>query len=205
MEWYYIVGVALAVLAGGAYLVWRFLMKRPTTLDTRHERVVQSLVKLMKDDRQQSDYLVARALVRAGLVWETDLQTVGVKQPAAPSGNGRPPQREQRQPRDQRSRDQSSREQGSREQGSREQGGRDQGSRDQRSRQDQRDGSDSQQQSQKQQQQQKQQRQTAAADESGDGSSRTPRRRRRRRPSGSRPQQSQDGSSGQRQPQEQKN
>jgi|SaaInl4_150m_RNA_FD_contig_21_1993427_length_1546_multi_6_in_0_out_0_1 hypothetical protein len=85
-----IVSIVAVVLGLGALLIWLLLVRRPVKLDPRHEQLVKSMVALSKSDSEKAFYVLARALVRNGLIWESDLQSVGMG--AAPTGR---PQRHQ--------------------------------------------------------------------------------------------------------------
>jgi hypothetical protein len=67
--------VLLLMLMVGGAIAWFLMGRRPTKLDPRHERIVQSLTRLHQDNPRKAMDLIARALVRGGLVWEADVQT----------------------------------------------------------------------------------------------------------------------------------
>jgi len=98
-----IIIIILAVFACGGLIAWFIVERRPAKLDPRHERMVQMLVKLQRENPSQAADVVARALVRAGLIWETDLQRVGAREADTsrlrtqvprpqPTNQNRPPQ-----------------------------------------------------------------------------------------------------------------
>jgi|GEM_PF-1300033 len=84
--------VVLLVLIVGGAIAWFLLGRRPVKFDPRHERLVQTLNRLHQDNPRKAVDVIARALVRGGLVWETDLQ--GLSQGSL-SGGARPSFRQQ--------------------------------------------------------------------------------------------------------------
>lgn len=73
----FVVTGAIVLIAAVAVVVWFFTGRRPPRLDPRSERLIESLVQLQRDNPRRATEVFARALVRAGLVWEKDLQTGG--------------------------------------------------------------------------------------------------------------------------------
>ena len=73
----FVVTGAIILIAAVAVVVWFFTGRRPPRLDPRSERLIESLVQLQRDNPRRATEVFARALVRAGLVWEKDLQTGG--------------------------------------------------------------------------------------------------------------------------------
>jgi len=69
----FVVTGAIVLIAAVAVVVWFFTGRRPPRLDPRSERLIESLVQLQRDNPRRATEVFARALVRAGLVWEKDL------------------------------------------------------------------------------------------------------------------------------------
>ncbi len=85
--------VVLTAIAAGFLVAWYFLARRPKKLDPRHERLVQSMVRLQQQSPYEASDLIARALVRAGLIWEADLQATRSDSPEAGRGSQERPRR----------------------------------------------------------------------------------------------------------------
>ncbi|OQB40450.1 MAG: hypothetical protein BWY06_01185 [Candidatus Latescibacteria bacterium ADurb.Bin168] len=73
----FVITGAIVLIAAVAVIVWFFTGRRPPRLDPRSERLIESLVQLQRDNPRRATEVFARALVRAGLVWEKDIQTGG--------------------------------------------------------------------------------------------------------------------------------
>ena len=87
--------VILLTLVIGGIIGWFLLGRRPARLDPRHERLVRSLADLHRNNPREAIEIMARALVRGGLVWEADVQARVL---GGVPGSGSSGQRSSRQP-----------------------------------------------------------------------------------------------------------